>query len=209
MRDSAKADYARRSVMDQLVKLNPAAVEAKFGSLPTAMLEAARNSVARNYFQKDPTTAWDWITQQPRPQQLAARVLEDVFPTKPELAVEYLAKLTDTQRDYLYIYGVNGWQTTKGDALVKALTDPRRIPESTRRSLTDLFYHRLLSHIPQNLESLTPLIEPQDMERYVHSYVDHYAKTAPSLVEKLLSELPLGKAREVAEARWQKVQAKK
>lgn len=209
MRDSIRSAYARASVLEQLVKLDPAAAEARMPRLTSRVLDETRQSLAQLYFKRDPDTGWHWIRNQPHPEKLITRVIEGIIPDDPLRTLTLLSELPPHMLGTVREFHPGLWKTKKPEVLVSALATNPNLTDTGRRDLAKFFFQSILVENPQQVEGIIPLLPPGHVKLVVNYWVNYYAEKSPARMERFVDRLPPGIARDHALANSKYQQSRK
>ena len=208
-RTPARAGYSsgyELSLVEKLTANNLEGTLARMATLPSSLLAAARTAVARQLMETDPHRAWDWVRQQPKPDELIGAAIGQALSQDPAQALAFLSTLSPEERKRVQDdYGYN-WGSKDTAALAAVLGNTSGFTPEEKETFAQRFFSNAAWQDPEGAQALLPLLSEKELPANLDRYLKSRSTKDRAAAEAWITGLPAGSLRAAAEASWQKLQ---
>ena len=207
VRSGYDGSYEMRNLVEKLTAQDLEGTIARLASLPAALLKGAREAIAKELMEIDPTRGWQWAQEQPNPNTLISKAIEQTLGKDPAQALAWLATLPPEQRKRIQNEHGYNWGGKDVASLAASLAQNGSFTPEEKQELAQRFLTNSTWNEPAGAEALFPFLKGKELDSSMDRYLKSRAQRTPDAgtgIEAWIAALPSGEVRTAAEASWKK-----
>jgi hypothetical protein len=209
VRSGYDGSYEVKNLVEKLTAQDLEGTIARLASLPAVLLRGAREAIAKELMGIDPTRGWEWAKEQPNPNPLISKAIEQRLGKDPAQALAWLATLPPEQRKRMQNEHGYNWGSKDASALAASLAQSGGLTPEEKQELALRFLTNSTWRDAAGAEAFFPFLKGKELDSSMDLYLKGRARRtldAGTGIETWIAALPPGEVRTAAEASWKKQQ---
>lgn len=196
------------STVGRLVRQDVEKAMAAMDTMPPAVLQAARKSIAAQLAVTDPERGWEWVRSQPNSLEATGALLGTVMGRTPGLALDFMKSVPPAELDRVLEQSAFEWQAGRVGDFADSLRNDRELDLGAKQAIADRLFGRTMWSNPEGAGDLVPLMSPERLAGSAPEYARILARRQDAAAAgKWVESLPEGDARESASKALQVLEA--